>query len=56
MRLNAPKRVTWIVAVIIAVLGIVGLFVDIPIVTEYGFWVEFVAFLLLAIGTFFSGI
>jgi hypothetical protein len=56
MRLSSPKKWTWIIALIIAIVGIVGYFVDIPIITEYGFWVEFVAFLLLAIATFFPGI
>jgi hypothetical protein len=56
MRTNAPKMWTWIIAVIIAALGIAGQIVDIPIVTDYGFWVEFIAFLLLAIATLFRGL
>ncbi len=56
MKLSAPKMWTWIIAVIIAALGIAGLIFDIPLVTDNGFWVEFIAFLLLAIGTLFKGI
>ena len=43
MKPNAPKRFVWSIALILVILSILGTFVEIPIATEYSFW-------LLAIG------
>jgi hypothetical protein len=56
MRLTPPKKIIWILSLIIAVLSIVGFFVDIPYVSEYKFWVMGVAWLLMFIGVTFKGI
>jgi len=55
MKLNAPKQVTWWIAVVLGVLGLIGTFVAIPFVSGYAFWFVFVAFLLLALATFLEG-
>lgn len=51
MRLNAPTRIVWIIALILGLLGIFGSLVDIPIVSEYYFWFVVVGWLLLIIAT-----
>lgn len=56
MKLSAPKRVTWWIAVILGVLGIVATYVSIPFVTTYSFLFVAFAFILLAIATLFKGI
>ncbi|MEN8222724.1 MAG: hypothetical protein ABFR36_05650 [Acidobacteriota bacterium] len=55
MRLNAPKKIVWLISVILAVLSLVSYFVAIPFVTVNAFWVMGVAWLLLLLGTFLKG-
>ena len=56
MKLSAPKKITWWIAVILGVLGILGTFISIPFVSAYAFWFVAVAFILLALATFFKGL
>lgn len=56
MRLSAPQKTTWWIAVILGVLGILSTFVAIPIVSEYSFLFVAVAFVLLALATYFKGL
>jgi len=55
MRLNAPKKIVWMISLILAVVSIVGRFVLIPFVTVYGFWIIGVAWLLLFLGSWLKG-
>jgi hypothetical protein len=57
MRLNAPKQIVWIIALILGVLGILGTFTEIPLVSEseYAFWFVVVGWLLLIIATVAKG-
>ena len=54
MKLSRPKNSTWIIAVIIGVLGIIGSFVSIPLISEYSFWLVVIGFVLLALATYFK--
>jgi len=54
MKLSKPKNNTWIIAVIIGVLGIIGNFIAIPIVSDYSFWLVVIGFVLLALATYFK--
>lgn len=57
MKLNAPKVITWLIALILAVLSVLGAhFVTIPFVTVYAYWIMFAAWALLCLGTFFKGL
>jgi hypothetical protein len=51
MKLSAPKNVTWWVAVVLGVLGILGSLVAIPFVSTYSFWFVVVGFVLLVLAT-----
>jgi hypothetical protein len=51
MNLSAPSQVVFWIAVVIAVLAIIGTFVAIPVITPYAFWVAILAFVVLAGGT-----
>ena len=55
MRLNAPKKITWWIAVILGVLGVIANFVAIPFVSLYVFWFVTAAFVLLALATYLKG-
>ena len=52
MKLNAPKKVTWIIAVVAGLLGFISTYVAIPVVSGLAFWLVFGAFVLLALATY----
>jgi hypothetical protein len=54
MKLNAPTKTLWWLAVILGVLGILANFVTIPFVSANAFWFVAVAFILLVIGTVYK--
>jgi hypothetical protein len=51
MKFSAPKQITWWIAVVVGVLGILSAFVAIPVISSYAIWFVFVGFALLALGT-----
>jgi hypothetical protein len=56
MNLSAPTVPVFLIAVIIALLALIGHFVTIPFVTIYGFWLAMVAFAVLAVGCLLKGL
>ncbi len=56
MQLSAPKFVTFIIAVIIALVGILAYIIAIPILSLYAFWIVVIAFILLALATMLKGL
>lgn len=54
MRLSAPNKVLWLIAVILGVLGILAYLGVLPI--GYAFWLVTLGFVLLVIGTLFAGV
>ena len=54
MKLSAPKVITWWIAVIIGVLGILGHITTIQFVSANAFWFVAFAFVLLALATLFK--
>ena len=55
MTLNAPSQVVFIIAVILAVLAILGALVTIPFVSAYAFWILVLGFIVLAGGVLMKG-
>lgn len=56
MNLNAPTQVMFIVAVVIALIALIGFFMPtIAIIGVYSFWIMTVAFVVLAAGVLFRG-
>lgn len=55
MRLSAPKKITWWISLILAVLGVLGKYVAIPVISGLNWWLLLVGFLLLWLGTFIKG-
>jgi hypothetical protein len=58
MKLTPPKMLTWVIAFVLAVVGIlmyIGTF-TFAFLAPYTFWLVVVAYALLAIGTMFKGI
>ena len=56
MKLSEPKVITFLIAVAIAVLALIGVLVTIPFVTANAFWVLLVAFALLALANLLNGL
>ncbi len=52
MKLNAPKNVTWLVALILGVLGLIGKLATVGFLTTYAFWFVFVGLVLLLLATY----
>jgi hypothetical protein len=50
MKLSAPKNTTFWVATVLAVLGFVGNFVSLPVVSGYAFWFVVIGFVVLWLG------
>lgn len=56
MKLSAPKNLTWIIAVVLGVLGLLGNFVTLPVIGGFSFWLVFLGFAILAVATFVNGL
>lgn len=56
MNLSAPTMPIFIIAVVLAALAIIGKFSALPFITENGFWVAIVAFVVLALGNILKGV
>jgi len=48
---SAPKKITWIIVLAAGVLGIIGHYVRVEILTEYNYLLLLVGFIVLAVGT-----
>jgi hypothetical protein len=61
MRLNAPKFVTWVIAIALAVLGVIGYILAVALATPPGwlmhlsFWLEVLAVAILVLATAKTG-
>jgi len=56
MTLNAPKQIVFIIAVVLAVLALIGVFAPtVPLLGGYAFWILIVGFIVLAGGVLVSG-
>ncbi|MEQ8414101.1 MAG: hypothetical protein RIF36_04460 [Imperialibacter sp.] len=53
---SAPKKITWIVGLISGILGIIGHYAHVQILSEYNYTLLLVGFLVLAAGTTFREI
>lgn len=55
-KLSAPKKETFWIAVVIAIVGVIAALVVIPVLSPLAFWIVVVAFVLLALGTLVKGL
>lgn len=56
MKLNAPKQVTWLVALLLGLLGLLGKLFAIPVISDYAFWLVLIGFVLLLLGAYFRNL
>ena len=55
MRLSAPKKTTWWVAIVLGAVGIIAKFGFISFLTGFAFWLVVAAFVILALATYLKG-
>lgn len=55
MKLSAPKVVTFWIAVVLAVLGLLATLVTIPVLSGFAFWLVVIGFIVLALGNMMEG-
>jgi hypothetical protein len=53
VKLNAPKKITFWIAVALAIIGLIFLFL--PFVGVAAFWLLLIGFIVLMLGTFVKG-
>ncbi len=56
MKLSAPKVVTWWIAILLGILGILGEALTIPVLSPLAFWLVLIGLLLLALGCVLKGL
>ena len=55
MRLTPPKKIVFLISLILFIISLVAHFVDIPFATQYQYWIMLVAYVLLAAGVALKG-
>jgi hypothetical protein len=57
MKLNAPKKITWIISLVLGALGFIALLgVNIPFVSTYACWIILIGLVLLLLGNMVKGL
>ena len=56
MKLSAPKNVTFWVAVVVAVIGVLASLIKIPVLSGFAFWLVVIAFIILLLGNLIDGL
>ncbi|MBN1890014.1 MAG: hypothetical protein JW850_18605 [Thermoflexales bacterium] len=55
MKLSAPKQITFWVAVVLAVLGLLASLISIPVLSGFALWLIVIGFVVLAAGNMLEG-
>jgi hypothetical protein len=56
MKLSAPKMVTWWIAVVVGVIGVLDHFVKLPLIGGLSSYLVLLGFLILAVATVVDGL
>lgn len=56
MKLSAPKQITWIIALILGIVGFLGFLVTIPLISGIAFWLVLIGLALLLVATSTRGL
>jgi len=56
MKLSAPKFITWLIALILGIAGLLGFLVTIPVISGLAFWLVLVGLALMLLATAVSGL
>ncbi len=55
MNLSAPKKTTFWLALVLAVLGVIATLVTIPVLSGFAFWLLVIGFVILLLGNLLEG-
>ena len=55
MKLSAPTQVMFLIALALAVLGVIGKLTVVAVLSMYAFWLVLIGFVVLAAGCLFKG-
>ena len=55
LNLSAPTLVTFLIALVIAIIALIGHFAKIDFITLYQFWIAIAAYVVLAVGCLVKG-
>lgn len=50
---SSPKKITWIIGIVLGLLGILGHYTYIDVLSEYNYLLLLIGFIVLALGTTF---
>ncbi|MBN2215251.1 MAG: hypothetical protein JW723_13520 [Bacteroidales bacterium] len=56
MKASAPTTIVWVLGLICGILGIIGHFISVEVITSISYWLLLAGFVLLALGTSFKGL
>lgn len=56
MKLSAPKQITWIIALILGIVGILAAIITIPVLSPLAIWIVVVALALMLLATYIEGL
>ncbi len=57
MKLSAPKMITWIIALVVGVIGLLATLVALPVISaSVGVWLIFLALVLMLVATMVTGL
>lgn len=56
MKLNAPKQITFLISVIVFIVGLIGSFIAVPFISGIAFWLIVAGFVLLALSCVLKGL
>ena len=56
MKLSPPKQITFWIAVVLAVLGVLANLITIPVLSGLAVWLVVIGFVVLAVGNLVEGI
>ena len=55
MKMNPPKKTTFWISAVLAILGLLGSFISIPFVSGFAFWFVVIGYVVLVAGLFIKG-
>ena len=56
MQLSPPKQITWLISVVLVVVGVIAEFVDLAVISDLRFWIVVASAVILALATYLKGL
>ena len=56
MNLSAPTMPIFLISLILAILAVLGVYVDLPVISGNAFWVAVIAYIVLLVGNVAKGL